>query len=252
MKGAEPIFINKNSKMGVLLIHGFSGTPYQFKELSSYLASKGLTVYTPLLAGHGTDPEDMIKTTPEDWKKSVKDAYYKLKEKSKKIIVIGNSFGGNLALWLAKELNNEPVGLVSLGTPIFMRFQWIIKLRLYLYGWTRKYYRKHQRIYKTDYTDMMDEVTYPVIPVKNIWEFFDFLENETFPNLDKVKVPTFIIHANVDPVVNPKSAVYIHQYLNSNHKMIYWFDSKEHVITNRKNDELFERIYDFIKQVDTS
>ncbi len=99
---------------------------------------------------------------------------------------------------------------------------------------------------------MMDEVTYPVIPVKNIWEFFDFLENETFPNLDKVKVPTFIIHANVDPVVNPKSAVYIHQYLNSNHKMIYWFDSKEHVITNRKNDELFERIYDFIKQVDTS
>lgn len=36
MKGGEPIFIDKNSKVGILMLHGFSSTPNEFKELSLY------------------------------------------------------------------------------------------------------------------------------------------------------------------------------------------------------------------------
>jgi carboxylesterase len=250
MKGAEPIFIDKKSKVGVLMLHGFTSTPYQFKELAKYISDKGLTVYAPLIAGHGTSPEDMIKTSPEDWKKSVKTAYLKLKDKVEKIVIIGNSFGGNLAFWLAKEFNNEPAAVVSLGTPISLNYQWIIKARYYLYGWLKKYYKKPRRIYKTDYTDMIDEITYPVIPTKSIKEFLDFLKNETIPNLPKIKVPTFIIHAQVDPVVNPESAPYIHQNLGSSYKKIYLFESNQHTVFNdHRREELFQRIYDFIREV---
>lgn len=250
MKGAEPLFINKKSKIGVLLLHGFTGTPYQFKELGKYLAEKGFTVYAPLIAGHGTSPEDLMNTTTEDWEKSVKKAYLKLKEKTPRVVIVGNSFGGNLAFYLAQEFPNSLAGIISLGTPIKLKFQWFIKLRLFLYGWAKTYYQKPKRIYKIDYTDMIDEITYPVIPVKSLREFFKFLKTKTIPNLEKVKVPTLIMHANIDPVVNPESASYIYQHLGSNYKKIYWFSSNQHVVTNdERRQEIGQKIYEFIKEI---
>lgn len=248
IKGANPFFFNNNSRVGILLLHGFTSTPFQFKELAEHLTSKGLTVYAPLIAGHGTSPEDLIRTDPEDWKRSAERAYSKLKEKADRIVVIGNSFGGNLAFYLARE--RDPLAVISLGTPIKLRFEWIIRLRLYLYGWAKKYYKKAKRHYRIDYTDMQDEVTYPVIPIKSLKDFLSFLKEETIPNLDKVKIPTLIIHANTDFVVNPKSATYIHRNLGSEHKEIYWFGSNHHVVMNdEKKEQLFERIYKFIKEI---
>ena len=127
MQGVEAIFINKNSKTGVLMLHGFSSTPRQFRELGAYLAEKGFNVSAPIIAGHGTSPEDFMKTSPKDWTKSTKDAYFELKNISEKVFIIGNSFGSNLGLWLAKELDNEPAGIVTLGAPIFLRYHNFIK-----------------------------------------------------------------------------------------------------------------------------
>ncbi len=233
------------------MLHGFTSTPHQFKELSQYLAEKGFTVYAPLIAGHGTHPKDLIKTSAEDWKKSVKDAYFKLKEKTEKIVLVGNSFGGNLAFWLAKDLNNEPIAIISLGTPIFLKYQWIIKMRVFFYGWLRKYYRKPPRVYKADSIDMIDEVTYPLIPIKSLRDFLNFIKNETMTDLNKVKVPAFVAHSDVDPVVQSKSAAYIYENLNSYYKKIYWFDSSCHVMTNDKSHsfELFLKISDFINEI---
>ena len=138
MKGGEPIFIDKNSKFGVLMVHGFTSTPAEFIELSTYFADRGFSVSAPLLAGHGTSPDDLIKTTPQDWTQSVKDAYLELKKKSENIFIIGDSFGSNLALWLAKEFNNEPTGIITLGAPIFLIHHKFIIFRYYLYGWLKK------------------------------------------------------------------------------------------------------------------
>ena len=248
MKGGEQIFIDKNSKIGVLMLHGFSSTPRQFKELSAYLAEKGFTVFAPLIAGHGTSPENLTKTSPKDWEESVKNAYLKLKSKSEKIFIIGNSFGSNLAFWLVKELDNEPVGIIALGTPIFLRFHNFIKFRLFTYGRLKKYYHKPPRIYKADYTDMFDEVSYSVIPVKSLNEFINFLEQETIPNLYKIKTPTLIANASIDPIIHRKSANYIFQNINSIKKEVFWFDSKKHSIIGKGCEGLFNKIYNFISE----
>ena len=107
MEGAEEIFIDKNSRTGILMIHGFSSTPRQFKELSFYLSEKGFNVSAPLIAGHGTSPEDCRKTCSKDWTKSVMEAYARLKNISEKVFVVGNSFGSNLGFWLGKELGGQ-------------------------------------------------------------------------------------------------------------------------------------------------
>ena len=175
IKGGEPIFIDKKSKIGVLMLHGFSSTPDQFKELSLFFSEKGFTVYAPLITGHGTSPEDLRQTTSNDWTVSVRSAYIKLREKSEKIFFIGNSFGSNLALWLIKEFNNEPIGVVTLAAPIFLKNHLFILLRLYSYGLFKTYYHKPPRLYGTDNIDMEDEVTYSFIPIRSLRYFLNFI-----------------------------------------------------------------------------
>ncbi|MDP3883239.1 MAG: alpha/beta fold hydrolase [Candidatus Staskawiczbacteria bacterium] len=249
MNDKKPIFIEKNPDVGVLLLHGFTSAPGQFKELAEYLSSRDFTVYAPFVAGHGTCPEDLEKTCPDDWKESVKKAYFDLKQKVKNIVIIGNSFGSNLGFWLANEVDNEPLGIISLGAPIFLRWQRVIKFRLRTYGKFRRFYTKPSRIYKTDYTDMKDEISYSVIPTKSFKEFLSFIENETMPNLSKVKMPVLIANANKDTVIHKKSADYIFSHIGSTIKEVFWFNSNQHGVAGSGCEGLFPKIYSFIKEI---
>src|SRR4051812_26008702 len=64
--GAEAFFL-PGGPTGVLLTHGFTSSPAEVRPLGIYLAEQGYTVYGPLLAGHGTAPEDLRTTTWQQW-----------------------------------------------------------------------------------------------------------------------------------------------------------------------------------------
>ncbi len=222
----------KNSKIGILLLHGFSKTPDEINDLYEFLKSKGFNAQAPLIAGHGLTPKDLLNSTTEDWKNSVKEAYLKIRKESKKVFLVGNSFGSNLALWLAKEFKNEPAGIVTICAPIYLKYRWFIYLRLYTYGFIKKYYNKKN---------------YSSKPTKSIRETLSFVRRETKPNLQKINTPILIIQATSDPLVHPQSALYIYNHIGSTVKKIYWFSSKVHVITDGRNKEnLFGEIYKFI------
>ncbi len=248
--GGEPYFIDKKSEIGLLCIHGFTSTPRQYKDLASYFSKKGFTIYAPALAGHGTTPAELQKTTAEDWKEQIENDYQKLKSKVKKVFIIGNSFGGNIALHLADKFGEEISGLILMGTPIRLKSQRLIKARVFTYGWLKPYYSKPQRYYSIDYTDGIDEISYPVIPLKALRQFFRMIKETVF-NLPKITSPALIVHANVDKVVDPRSAQYIHQYLGSDYKYVYLFDSNKHSLVEDeyRRDELFKKIHDFVLEI---
>src|SRR4051812_28032023 len=66
LPGAESFFL-PGGPTGVLLLHGFTSSPAEVRPLGDFLAAQGYTVYSPLLAGHGTAPEDLRGTTWRDW-----------------------------------------------------------------------------------------------------------------------------------------------------------------------------------------
>ena len=66
LPGAEP-FRHEGGEVGVLLCHGFTGSPQSLRPWAEYLAERGLTVALPLLPGHGTRWEDMQLTGWQDW-----------------------------------------------------------------------------------------------------------------------------------------------------------------------------------------
>ena len=129
-----------------------------------------------------------------------------------------------------------------------MRWNNLIKLRLFLYGKIKKYYRKPSRFNRYDYTSTVEEFAYPIITDKNIRDFIGFLEKETRPNLQKVKVPILIVSANADPVVNTKSVKYIFDNIGSSKKDIFWLDSNKHNIVSGEAEKLFSRIYVFMNE----
>jgi carboxylesterase len=86
---------------GVLLIHGFASTPPELRRLGEVLAANGFRCHAPALPGHGTTPEDLERTTWEDWAACVAAEFDELASECDDVMVVGQSMGGTLALHLA-------------------------------------------------------------------------------------------------------------------------------------------------------
>lgn len=100
LAGAEP-FSAAGSGNGVLVLHGFTGTPQSLRGLAEAFAGAGFSVELPLLPGHGTSVEDMQATGWEDWCGAAEAAFTELESRCTKMAVAGLSMGGTLACWLA-------------------------------------------------------------------------------------------------------------------------------------------------------
>ena len=64
--GAEP-FMAEGDRLGVLVLHGFIGSPASVTPWARHLAAAGHTVAAPRLPGHGTRWQDLNATTWRDW-----------------------------------------------------------------------------------------------------------------------------------------------------------------------------------------
>ncbi len=96
----SPFFLEGGS-IGVLLIHGFTGSPPEMRLVGDYLHQRGFTVSGPLLPGHGTTVEDMNRCQWTDWTNHVEKALADLQARCETVFVGGLSMGSLLTLYLA-------------------------------------------------------------------------------------------------------------------------------------------------------
>lgn len=92
-----------NGDIGVLLLHGFMGTPAEFSPLIDAFIEQGFTVTVPLLPGFGTDIETLPKRRYQEWVRAATTEWLALKEQHRTSILIGHSMGGALATLLAAD-----------------------------------------------------------------------------------------------------------------------------------------------------
>lgn len=114
--GATP-FAHDGGPVGVLVVHGFTGTPQSVRALAERLAQAGHSVRAPRLPGHGTHWTDLARTRWQDWYAEVETAYDELAERCERVVVAGLSMGGALVTLLA-ERRPEVTALV-LVNPVF-------------------------------------------------------------------------------------------------------------------------------------
>src|SRR4030042_6331366 len=97
---AEP-FLSLGDETGILLVHGFTGTPKEMRSMGEFFADQGKTVLGIRLPGHATQPEDMRGKRWQDWVQAVEDGYHLLRCAGRQVFVMGLSMGGILTLGTA-------------------------------------------------------------------------------------------------------------------------------------------------------
>lgn len=201
--GAGSFFYEGNG-IGILLCHGFNGTPQSVHDVGLDLMSRGFTVYAPRLAGHGTDPEEFRGTTYQQWYETVVNGLHFLQERCRHVVIVGQSMGGTLALKAALAGKVEAVITINAA--------------LSVPGYACHAKDGECRFIDEDDPDILaegvHEIVYPIVPTTAIRELLALIE-EVRPHVSKIDVPTYVIHSAVDNVVPPEDSVWLHDQLRA-------------------------------------
>jgi carboxylesterase len=228
-------FYFQSGRDGVLLIHGFTGTPWALRDLGWKLAQQGKTVLAPLLPGHGSTPEDLNKTKCEDWIRTGQEAFQYLQQTCDTIDIIGLSAGGTIALNLAAE--NLVQKLVCLSTPIDSE-----SFNKVMFNKMIKYWPKWHSLCKK-HTRLNG---YRVYPLNAVNEFYQLLDN-TKEKLHRIQCPTLLIHSKLDKTVSFNQMEMIAAGIHSNTVNQIALDSDHHAITlGRYQAEVQKKIIQFL------
>jgi carboxylesterase len=88
---------------GALVVHGFTGTPFEVRGLGEALAARGFAVEGPRLAGHAGSTADLQASRWPDWVASAERALEALGQRCRRVAVCGLSMGALVALELARR-----------------------------------------------------------------------------------------------------------------------------------------------------
>ena len=111
-------FRHDGGRIGVLLCHGFTGSPASMRPWADDLAERGYSVELPRLPGHGTTWQDLNRTAWPDWYRCAERSLLDLAERCDAVVVAGLSMGGCLALRLAQEHGPLVQGLVLVNPAV--------------------------------------------------------------------------------------------------------------------------------------
>ena len=243
IKGAEPFFIEGNH-IGCVLIHGLSSSPSEMRFLGNFLSEKGYSIAAPLLPGHGTKPEDMMKYGWWDWYYEIETAFNRLvKRNCKKIYLVGLSMGSLIALHGAAQ--KLPIaGVVAMAPPIHLEPKTIYAAPII------KYFKKSvkkEEIVKS--VDGIQRIAYNEHVIHGVHEFLK-LRSKVKESLADIKKPALIVHSKDDRLCLPSSAQYVHDRLGSSLKVLKWLARSGHIITmGPEREEMFAQMDHFIQQL---
>ena len=237
LAGGEPFF-HHGGKDGVLLIHGFTGSPSEMKGLGNHLAHRGYTVLAPRLAGHSTCPSDLRRTTWQDWVASAEDGIFLLRGECERIHLIGLSVGAIIAFYLAAR---HPVAsVISMNGGLFVRRDWRLQF-LPLLQFIYPYMKKAQPL-----SVMPERIRYATRPVRSIREVLTFM-SETRRILPQLSVPVCLMQSRKDKIIPPRNLELLAELLGENVQARFWFEESGHVLSAGCEKELvWQRTADFL------
>ncbi len=111
-------FILGDGAVGVLLIHGLTGTPTELRRVAQGLAERGCTVYVPTLAGHCGDNDDLQRTRWSDWYESARRAFVGIRQRHSQVFVGGLSMGAVMSMHVAAQHPGQVAGLLLYSTTL--------------------------------------------------------------------------------------------------------------------------------------
>jgi carboxylesterase len=230
--------------VGVLLVHGFTGSPASMKPWGHALADHGYAVEVPLLPGHGTRWQDLNQVTWADWYAEVEGAFDRLRTTCEAVAVAGLSVGGCLALRVAEERGDE-VAAIVLVNPYLSS----IRTELYLLPFLKFVVPSVRGVVNDIRKPDQDEHGYDRLPLKGLAEV-TAMWKAVVPDLGRVTQPLLSFRSENDHVIDPSSSATLLHGVSSTDIEERTLDDSYHVATlDHDANRIFAESAEFIARV---
>jgi carboxylesterase len=225
----------------VLLLHGFSASPWEVAGLARHLRQRGCLVEAPLLAGHGGGREAFDAAGRRDWLRSAEEAWERLRAPGEKIILIGHSMGGCLATLLAARHASQVEALV-LGAPAFrLASPWAFLSLLPPARWIRPSLQ-FPPVHADSKHWILDYAS------SRVGELF-LLGRQASQALPALKMPVLMLQADGDDLVSCAANERLFKKIPAGPKRLIVYRTREHNVFHRYNPHqrrAFEWVDEFL------
>ena len=236
-------FLLEGGSTGVLLLHGFTGSPPEMRLVGDYLHERGFTVFAPLLPGHGTSVEELNESKWTDWVDCAADALAELRARCERVFVGGLSMGSLLAIYLAGHNALPGAILYSPAVKVANRLIHLAPILKYLVP-------KKPKSKRSDLTDPEAEKrkwSYDAFPSFAAHELLKLM-CRAHRLLPQVTCPLLIIHSTGDETIQASAAEFTCKRAGSPDKQLITLHNSGHVITvDSEWRRVAEETYRFIQ-----
>lgn len=198
----------------VLLLHGFTGSPWEVRPLGEALAARGYHVEAPLLPGHGSDGEAMAFVTWRDWELHSLAALEKLPPHPRTFIA-GLSMGALLAVLLASR-RPKTVSRLALLAPAYRLKPWsgklLRQLRFAKDSWAFNRWLSKDASDIEDPVARADNPVMPKYPLARLLDLF-MLQDLVRMAVTQVRAKALLMVSEHDHVIDPAGVVELHRAL---------------------------------------
>ena len=222
----------KNGHIGVVLVHGFTGSPAAMRPWAEFLNARGYSVRVPLLPGHGTKPTDLNEVQWPEWPAKVKAEIAELQKHCSQVFVAGLSMGGGTTLHVAAELGDELSGIILVNPMIHVRG--ISPTLAFAISRVVKFGKSVGNDIKRK---GVTEYSYDKMPYRGIHQLLTMLQL-TRAALPSVKVPMQLFHSVDDHTLPVSNTEIIMREVGSKNKSRIELLNSFHVATLDHDSEL--------------
>ncbi|KVX89102.1 alpha/beta hydrolase [Burkholderia ubonensis] len=249
---ARTVF-NEGDGHAVLMLHGLSSSPLEFRYLARFLNDEGFTTCAPVLDGYSAGtPEQAM----EQWLDAATREYDALAARYERVSICGLSIGATLALALAhRRPQAQAVALLSLTLAYD---GWAIPWYRFLLNWAyyspmRHRYRYREsapyglrnealraKIARAMRRDDFSEIGPSTISLPALHEA-SRLAACVRPKVRAIRNDCLIIHAIDDETSSPRNARFIASSIGAGFLRTIWLDDSYHMITSDNEREIVAR-----------
>ncbi|MEZ0581023.1 alpha/beta hydrolase [Nocardioides sp. MH1] len=231
-------------RVGVLLSHGFTGSPVSMRPWGRYLADQGYGVRVPLLPGHATTWQDLNTKTWTDWYGALSAELDTMLAEHDAVVVGGLSMGGALVLRLAADHPDDIAGVMLVNPAVATK-----RLDVKLLPVLKHLVGSFPGIANDIKLPGAEEHGYTRTPLKAIHSLIASWK-PLVADLPAVKAPLIYFRSTVDHVVDEASQPLILDGISSTDVEVVPLPESFHVATlDNDAPTIFERSAEFVARV---
>lgn len=231
-------------KIGILLVHGFTGSPAAMRPWAEFFGARGYTVRVPRLPGHGRSWQELNKVAWTDWTDRVVEELDELEKTCDKVFIFALSMGGGATLHVAAHHGDRVAGLV------------LVNPMIHLPGFAAKFAPVVAQIrpaLKTVGGDIkrpgVSEWSYDALPTKGVVQLAKLLRSAR-STLGMVKAPLLLFHSVEDHVLPVTNTEIVMEEIGSARKQRIELMNSYHVATiDYDSDFIFENSLVFVQEL---